>query len=1021
MNDPSSEALFLHYRETGDAQALARVFDQLAPELLLVAAHLAGGDLAEDLVQATFLEAIRQRARWDASRRLAPWLLGLLGNHVREARRQRKRVPDRERFEARSSERPEAAAEASECLAAVHAAVERLPRHYRQVLSLRLVHGFDLQQIGNSLGVPLGTVKVRMHRGLALLRRALPAGLAMALAVLLSPGRGLAAVRQVVVGKAGAAVGAAAVGASVGVLGILGGLVMKQFMIAVAVAVVLVGAWFAFDAMTWRPGAVESAGGAAAVAAAPLPDVASMPANEAAKVGPAAAVADAVVREAAPTTGAVDVQVVWASDGAPAAGVFVKASTRGPGSIPEQATDAAGKVAFTGLVAGAYHLVATRLDTNVVATAEVVVGETRSCRLAIEGDVRLKFVVVDAAGAPQAGAMVAVEDSWHAYSADDAWCLGTTDALGVVRYRGLPIQNAWAQKPGRQPSPVCTTLPRAAGELPREEVEARLVLGGAGCVVTGSVVDPRGQAVAGARVTIACDDEAQPSEPRRALRVIAATDGTFASKEVPAGERTIVAVGEGFAPRVQRITTTADAPTYVALALQVGASLSGRVTDAAGQPMANRNVSIGPARSLTGVDIPWGGGRSIHTDTDGRYRLEALWPGETHAMVSIDPPAEQILMLADGAHQVWDVVQSARQQIHGQVLDHEGQPLRGWTVEVRGPVQRSAGRAMMGGGVTNTEEGGRFEVGGLEAVGHRVFVFARPAKPQDRWGAAARVPRAIVENVQPSATEIEIRIDAAGMASGWLEGSLGLPVGLQVPAQLSLYAKSLRGGSFSVPQEHLDVGVTTFRLGPLPAGEYDLICEIEGRGSLAHHAIQLAPNATLQLPPFAFAAQRPVQLMLRHADGRPVLGADVKLRPDLTPCRETTPGRYESLPVAAGAYVAVVRGPDCAPSTFALDCRGDDRLLERTVPPGTAVQFVLQPTTPRDRWIGALQVSITDAAGAEVVRDMVQIDGKGEFVWPLGLSPGTYSIRAAASRDGQATATFTVANEPLRVDLPLAK
>ncbi len=1023
MSEPTTEALFVQYRARGDAEALAAVFDRLAPQLLLVAARLAGGAVAEDLVQATFLDAIRQRDRWDAARPFAPWLVGLLGNHVRRARRERARMPEARRLPVREVERPEAVLEANECAAAVHAAVERLPRHYRQVLSLRLVHGLELQQIAHSLDLPLGTVKVRLHRGMDLLRRTLPAGLATALAVVLSPGVGLAAVRQVVVGNAGAAVGATAVGVGVGVLGILGGLMMKQVVIAVAVVVVLVGAWFAVDAAQAGPGAAVPAEHAGAAVAAPLPDAAKPLTKEVVKADAdaAAVVADAFVREVVPTTGGLDVQVVWAADGAPAAGVFVRASTRGAATIPRQPTDAGGKVAFVGLAAGSYRVVATGLDRNVVETADVVVGETRACRLAIEGDVRVKFVVVDGAGTPQVGATVATEDGWHAYGADDVHTLGTSDAAGIVHYRGLPIQVAWAQRPGRQPSPQCTALPRADQSRSPDAAEVRLVLGDAGCVVTGTVVDPRGQPVPKAQVFIACEDELVTGAKRRALCVQSDAQGRFACDQVPAGERTIVASGAGFAPRVQRITTSLDAPTSTTLVLQVGAMLSGRVTDQRGQPIAKVQVSTGPSHYLPGIDVPWGAGRTGRTDGDGRYRLEALMPGETHARVAIEPSAEQQFVLADGEQKVWDVEKPVERCIRGSVLGPDGEPLRGWRVEVRAAQPTSLGRSVMAGGITSTEAGGRFEVPGLEDTTYRLFVLAMAGKGRDQFGGAAMVPRAILENVRPSPTEITIRIDAAGMASGWLEGALSLPAGLHVKAELSLYPKALSGGVFSVPKQHLDAGVTTFRFGPLPAGEYDLLCDLEGRGRLSQHGIQLAPNATLQLPPFAFDAQRPVQLVLRQADGRPVIGADVKLRPDLTPCHETSPGQYESLPVAVGTYEAVVRGPDCAPCTFAIEFHGDDKPLERTVAPGTAVQFVLQPTTPRERWIGALQVFVTDAAGTRVVSDMVQIDGKNEFVWPLGLAPGTYSIRATVSGEGQATATFTVGTTPLRVELPLAK
>ena len=93
MSVAPPETLFARFRATGDPAALAGVFDQLAPQLLLVAAHLLRDGSAEDLVQATFLDAIQHAQRWDPSRKLAPWLVGMLGNHLHEARRQQRRTP----------------------------------------------------------------------------------------------------------------------------------------------------------------------------------------------------------------------------------------------------------------------------------------------------------------------------------------------------------------------------------------------------------------------------------------------------------------------------------------------------------------------------------------------------------------------------------------------------------------------------------------------------------------------------------------------------------------------------------------------------------------------------------------------------------------------------------------------------------------------------------------------------------------------------------------------------------------
>jgi RNA polymerase sigma-70 factor (ECF subfamily) len=214
----SPEHDFRRFCAAGDTAALGRVFERLAPELLLVAAHLAGGDAAEDLVQATFLDAIGQRARWDQRRPLAPWLCGILANHVLRARRERSRVPDPHRLPFKDSESPQAEAEAREVAELVRRAVEGLPLGYGQVLSLRLVHGLELQQIASALFMPLGTVKTRLHRGMVLLRRALPASLASTLAIALLPGRGLAAMREVVLSHAATAVPAATAGIMLGAL-----------------------------------------------------------------------------------------------------------------------------------------------------------------------------------------------------------------------------------------------------------------------------------------------------------------------------------------------------------------------------------------------------------------------------------------------------------------------------------------------------------------------------------------------------------------------------------------------------------------------------------------------------------------------------------------------------------------------------------------------------------------------------------------------------------------------------------
>src|SRR5262245_42652157 len=88
MKDAILNRLFLRYRERGDGNALAAVFDLTSKELLAVAAHLAkGAGEAEDLVQIVFLRAMERASAFDAAAGLRPWLHGILWREALAARR----------------------------------------------------------------------------------------------------------------------------------------------------------------------------------------------------------------------------------------------------------------------------------------------------------------------------------------------------------------------------------------------------------------------------------------------------------------------------------------------------------------------------------------------------------------------------------------------------------------------------------------------------------------------------------------------------------------------------------------------------------------------------------------------------------------------------------------------------------------------------------------------------------------------------------------------------------------------
>lgn len=200
MNLQELEANFERFRRAGDVRALGRAFDAAAPRLLAVARHLAATrDEAEDLLQATFLVAIEKRDSWDAARPLLPWLLGILANEARRQRTKRAGRAEVEVVEARDERGPEQRARERELAGAVELALAQLPEKYSGVVRRHLVDGRGAEEIASEFGLSLGNARVRLHRGLKLLRGALPPGFAGLGAFLWSRWSGPKAVRKSVV------------------------------------------------------------------------------------------------------------------------------------------------------------------------------------------------------------------------------------------------------------------------------------------------------------------------------------------------------------------------------------------------------------------------------------------------------------------------------------------------------------------------------------------------------------------------------------------------------------------------------------------------------------------------------------------------------------------------------------------------------------------------------------------------------------------------------------------------------
>lgn len=224
--ESQTDRAFARFCRTGDAQALAEVFDRTAPRLALLAGHLVPGDAhaIEDLVQTTFVEAMRSAPRFTPGRAVLPWLVTILGRRAANWRRDRGRRASEALPEVGdASLDPARLVEDRELAGRVAATIDGLAAPYREVLALRLVHALSPVEIARALDRPLGTVHSQLQRGNERLRRLLAPGVALALANVLSAGDGMAAVRAQVL----AAAREVAVMTPAGV-GLLGGVLMYK-------------------------------------------------------------------------------------------------------------------------------------------------------------------------------------------------------------------------------------------------------------------------------------------------------------------------------------------------------------------------------------------------------------------------------------------------------------------------------------------------------------------------------------------------------------------------------------------------------------------------------------------------------------------------------------------------------------------------------------------------------------------------------------------------------------------------
>ncbi len=180
----TDEELLLRFNQ-GEIEAFELLVRRYERELYgYLRRYLGDANLAEDVFQTTFLQIYLKSKQYQEGRRVRPWLYTIATNQaidtLRRVGRHQAVSLDEQREQSGEGDAPgltdllESWTPRSAMVRAAiaSASVDELPEHLRQVLLLAYYQGLKYREVADIVGIPVGTVKSRLHAALMKLNEA---------------------------------------------------------------------------------------------------------------------------------------------------------------------------------------------------------------------------------------------------------------------------------------------------------------------------------------------------------------------------------------------------------------------------------------------------------------------------------------------------------------------------------------------------------------------------------------------------------------------------------------------------------------------------------------------------------------------------------------------------------------------------------------------------------------------------------------------------------------------------------
>ncbi len=175
----TDEQLLLRYRETGDRSLFAQLVRRYEGELFsYLRRYLGDAEMAEDAFQAAFLQVHLKQDLFEEGRRFRPWLYAIATNQAIDAQRRNKRhrMVSLDRTAGDDDEvgrlgdllegdeiDPFSNASRAEDARWIQKAMDDLTDQMRDVVNLVYFQGLKYREAAETLDIPVGTVKSRLH------------------------------------------------------------------------------------------------------------------------------------------------------------------------------------------------------------------------------------------------------------------------------------------------------------------------------------------------------------------------------------------------------------------------------------------------------------------------------------------------------------------------------------------------------------------------------------------------------------------------------------------------------------------------------------------------------------------------------------------------------------------------------------------------------------------------------------------------------------------------------------------